>query len=101
LHHLREGRLRAVELAVAVVVEAVGVRVLAGLDHRAARAADGVRHQAAVKTHPFLRDAVHVRRFQQFPAVAIRANGLRGQVIAEDENDVRHLRRRGGGDEKK
>ncbi len=96
LKHRRESGLGAVKAAVAVVVEAVGVRVLAGLDHRAAGAADGVRDEAAVKAHALFGDAVHVRRFEQLAAVAIAADGLAGQVVAENEDNVRRLGGAGG-----
>ena len=88
LHDLREGLLGAIELAVRVVVETVEVVVFARLNHCAARAADGVRHEAAVKDHAFLRQPVDVRRFVELPFLLVGTDGLISMIVGEDENDV-------------
>ena len=88
LQQLGKRLLRAVETAVAVVVEAVDVRVLAGQDRRPARPADRVRHEAAIKPHPFARDPIHVRRGEQLATLAVGADRLAGQIVGEDEQDV-------------
>ena len=43
-------------------------------------------------TDPATGQSVHVRRFEQLALVAIGADGLAGEIIAEDEDDVRCLR---------
>ena len=58
---LGERRLRAVEAAVGIVVEAVQVGILPGEDRCPARPAQRVGHETAVKTHPFRRQTVDVR----------------------------------------
>ena len=74
--------------AVAVVIEAVRVRVFAGLNDGTHGAADGVRHEAAVKAHAFLGETVHVGRVEQLALVAVAAHRLEREVVAEDEDDV-------------
>jgi hypothetical protein len=88
LKHFREGRLRTVEPAVGVVVEAVEVVVLAGQDARPAGAADGVRDQAAVEPDALLADPVDVRGVDELPRVAVGADRLVGVVVGEDQDDV-------------
>ena len=89
--------LRAVEAAVGVVEEAVGVAVLAGEDGGPRRPADGVGHEAPVEAHALLRDAIDVGRLDQLPRIAIGADGLVGVVVGEDEDDVGPLGGEGRG----
>ena len=91
VEQLGEGRLRAVEAAVGVVVEAVRVGVLAGQDRCAAGPADRVRHDAPVEPHPLPGQPIDVRRLDQPARVVVGADGLVGVVVAEDEDDVRRL----------
>ena len=96
LQEFRERRLGPVEDGVGVVVETVPVGILAGQDHRAARAADGVRDQRPVEAHAFPGDPVDIRGLDEFPLVAVGADGLVGMVIGVDEDDVRASRFGGG-----
>ena len=95
LQQFGKGLLHAVEPAVAVVVEAVRVRIFAGLDDSAHRAADRVRHEAAVKADALSGDAIHARGLQQLPLFAIRTDGLCAEVITKQKDDVRRTFRCG------
>ena len=89
LEVLRHRGLRAVE-----AVEgrhAVEVAVLAGEDRRPAGAADRVDAEAVVEPHARLGQAIEVGRLVH-PA-AIGADGVRGVVVAHDEQDVGPARR--------
>ena len=88
---LGEGRLRTVEAAVGVVVEAIQMGVLTGQNRCAAGTADRVRHDAPVETHPLLGQAIDVRRIDQPARIVVGTDGLIGMVVAEDEDDVRGL----------
>ena len=57
--------------------------VLAGLDHRAARAADRVCHEAVFKEHPFLGNPIDVWGFIDFRSVC--ADRLATMVVGEDK----------------
>ena len=83
---LGKGLLRAVE-GDAVAKEAVEVTVFAGEDDRAARAADGVAHVAALKEHAFARQTIHVRRLVDLRAV--RADSMCGVIVCENKDNVR------------
>ena len=89
VQQLGERDLRAVEPAVGVVVEAVAVGVFPGQDRGPAGPADGIRHDAAVESHPFPGQAIDVRRLDQPARIVVSADGLIGMVVAEDEEDVR------------
>ncbi len=65
LHHWREAGLGAVEAAVAVVVEAVEVRVLASQDRGATGTTDRIGDQTAIEPHTAFGQTVHVGRFKQ------------------------------------
>ena len=88
LHRLGEGGLLAVEAAVAVVVEAVRVRILAGQNGSATRAADGIGNEAAIKAHALPRQAINGRCIQQLPAISVGADRLTGEVVGEEEDNV-------------
>ena len=89
LQQFGERLLAAIKLAVAVVVEAVAMRILAGQDGRPTGPADGIGDQAAVEPHSLASQSVHVGRFEQPAFFTVRADGLTGQVVREDEQDVR------------
>ena len=88
LEELGKGLLSSVEGA-AVVVESIEVAVLAGHDDCPARSADGVGDDATAEEHPLFRDAVHVRRLEQFQLMPVGADRLDGEIVAEEEDDVR------------
>ena len=91
LQQLGKRLLVAVE-GVAVAEEPVEVAVLAGLDHGAARAADGIGDVAAVEAHALVGDAVHVRGGHARRIVG--TERLLTVVIGKDEDDVGPLIRR-------
>ena len=83
-------------LEVAVLeVAAVAVFVEAGEDAHAAGHADGGGVVVIRETHAVAREAIEVRRVDV--GVAGGADGARGLVIGEEEDDVRPRRGRGGG----
>jgi len=66
--------------------------VLAGHDHGAARAADGVGAETLFKKHALLRQFVDVRRgIYRFQPAIVRANGVRRVIITKYEENVRAL----------
>ena len=98
LEQLGKGDLGAVELAIAVVVEAVDVRILAREHAGPARPADAIRHQAAVEAHPLFGDAVDIRGRVQLQRMPVGADRLIRVIVRENEDDVRRLRLGGGCD---
>ena len=88
LHDFWECLLPSVEPAVTVVVKAVHVRVFSRQDCRSTGSADRIRHQAAIKSHPFFGQPIHLGRFQQSPFVAVSADRLTGQIVGEDQQDI-------------
>ena len=88
LKKLGESLLTAIELAIAVVVEAVEVGVLAGLNDGTHGSTDGVRHQTPIKSNALFCQSIHPGGVQQLALVSVGADGLRGKVIAEDEEDI-------------
>src|SRR6185312_13633714 len=88
LQQLWEGGLRTVEAAVGVVVEAVGVRILAGDERGPARAADRIANHAAIEANSVLTDAIDIRRVEQLAGVAVGTDGLVGVIVGEDDDDV-------------
>ena len=54
----------------------------------AARAAQRIDHQAAVKPHALVRQPVNVRRLDQMPRFAVGADRLPGVVVRHDEQNV-------------
>ena len=65
--------------------------VLARLNHRPTRPANAVGDIAIVESHAFLRNAIEVRRFIDFAAVA--RQRLVRVIVGEDEQDVWFLSR--------
>src|SRR4051812_32981795 len=94
LEQLGHGGLRSVKAAVFVIIESIRVAVFAREDASAARAANGIRHQAAVEAHALFGQTINVGSLDEFARVVIRADSLVGMVIGKDENDVGT---RGGG----
>src|SRR5437879_1022995 len=63
--------------------------VFPGKYGRPARTTDGVRHQAAIESHPFLCNAIKVRCFDQLARVTIGADCLISVIVGENEDNVR------------
>ncbi len=91
LQQLGEGRLRTVKDAVAVIIESILVRILAGHDRGATGTADRVRYQTAIKTDSFTGDPIHMGSVEQLTRIAIATDGLASKVVGEEKNDVRPL----------
>src|SRR5262245_41126348 len=82
--------------------------VFARLNDRATRPADRVRHKRPIEPHPFLRNAVDIRRF--VAAAVVCTDRLIGVIVRENEEDVRAVigsrgnrteSNKGGADKKK
>ena len=92
-----KGRLRAVEFGAVVIDEAVDVRVLAGEDAGARRAADRVGAIRTLENRALLGEAVDVRGGRDvLEAAAVGRDGLQRVVVGKQENDVGAFRSEGG-----
>ena len=89
LQEFREGLLAAVEVAVLVVREPVGMAVLAGQQAGPGRTAQGVGDEAVREPGPFVGQPVDMGR-PHVPLV-IGADGLVRMVVAHDVHDVQRL----------
>src|SRR5262245_41541302 len=61
--------------------------VFARLNDRATRTADRIRDKRPIEPHPFLRNAVDIRRF--VAAAVVSTDRLISVIIGKDEKDVR------------
>ena len=95
LQELGEGLLRAVERGIRVIGKAVEVTVFSRENRRARRTTNRIRHEAPVEAHPLLRDAIDVRRVEQFARITVGADRLIGVIVGENKDDVRRLWRAG------
>ena len=83
---LWKGLLRAIE-SVAVGIESVQVRILAGLDHRPSGSADRIGDVAAIEEHAFRSKSIDIGRMIQ--SISVCAHSLIGVVVRENEDDIR------------
>jgi hypothetical protein len=88
---LGKGRLRTVKVTVGVVIKTIQMRVLAGQNRCATGPANRIPHNAPVKTHPFLAQAIDVRRIDEAPTIVVGTDRLISMVVAENRDEVRRL----------
>ena len=83
-----ESLLVTVEL-IAVTHESIQVAMFAGLNHRTAGAANGVRAKAIDEQHAFVGKAIDVGRGSHIlQPTFVGANGMGRMVIREDKQDI-------------
>jgi hypothetical protein len=63
------------------------MRILARQNHRTTRRANRIRDEGIRKPHPFPREPIQMRRFDEL--AAIRTDRVRRVIVSHDEDDVR------------